>query len=155
MKRSRIIAAYILSPFAGGIYWLVLNWQLNGRDPQMLRDPIGIISILSLFTMIGYVAEGLLGTPLLCWFRRRGYSSLPLFLWGGFAIGVLAWLYPLLVFFPVFRERSLFFNLMSVLIGSVIPALLSTTVFWLIAGRQITNRWTRAESAGLSSTTCA
>jgi len=134
MKVARLVAAYIISPLVAGIYWVLLNWLLNQRDPQLLRDPLGIISILVLFTLIGYVAEGLLGTPLLCWFRRRGYLSLVSFLWGGFAIGVVVWLYPWLVFFPVLRERSVFFNLMSVLIGSVVPALLSTVVFWYIAG---------------------
>jgi len=154
MKVARVIAAYIVSPLAGAIYWVVLNWLLNRRDPELLRDPLAIVGILLLFAIIGYLAEGLLGTPLLYWFRRRGYSSLFSFLWGGFAIGVIVWLYPLLLFFPVLRERSLPYNLMSVLIGAVVPALLSTTVFWFIAGRQITNRWTRAEPAGLSSTTC-
>ena len=153
MKVARVIAAYIVSPLAGGIYWVVLNWLLNHRDPELLRDPLAIVGILLLFAIIGYVAEGLLGTPLLCWFRRRGYSSLRSFLWGGFAIGVIVWVYPLLLFFPVLRERSLLYNIMSVLIGSVVPALLSTIVFWSIAGRQITNRWTRAEPAGFSSTT--
>jgi len=128
---------------AGGIYWVVLNWLLNDRDPELLRDPLAIVGILLLFAIIGYVAEGLLGTPLLCWFRRRGYSSLPSFLWGGFAIGVIVWVYPLLLFFLVLRERSLFYNVIAVLVGSVVPTLLSTIVFWFIAGRQITNRWTR------------
>jgi hypothetical protein len=138
MKVGRVIAAYLVSPFAGGVYWVVLNWLINGRDPQMWRDPVGIISILGLFTVIGYIAEGLLGTPLLCWFRKRGYSSLPSFLWSGFAIGIVVSLYPLLLFFQFLREQSLFFNIMVVLIGCVVPALLSTIVFWFIAGRQIT-----------------
>ncbi|HEY3040585.1 MAG TPA: hypothetical protein VGJ66_17740 [Pyrinomonadaceae bacterium] len=147
MKVARVIAAYIVSPLAGGIYWVVLNWLLNHCDPELLRDPLAIVGILLLFAIIGYVAEGLLGTPLLCWFRRRGYSSLHSFLWGGFAIGVIVWVYPLLLFFPVLRERSLFFNLMAALLGSVVPALLSTIVFWVIAGRNPTNRWTRAAEA--------
>jgi hypothetical protein len=147
MKVARVVAAYIVSPLAGGIYWVVLNWLLNHRDPELLRDPLAIVGNLLLFAMIGYVAEGLLGTPLLCWFRRHGYSSLRSFLWGGFAIGVIVWVYPLLLFFPVLRERTIVFNLMAVLVGSVVPALLSTIVFWFIAGRQITNRWTRAAGA--------
>jgi len=138
MKLRRVIAAYIVSPLAGGVYWLFLNWLINGRNPELLRDPLAIVSIVGLFTVIGYVAEGLLGTPLLCWFRKRGYSSLPSFMWSGFAIGIVAWLYPLLLFFPFLREQSLFFNIMVVLIGCVVPALLSTIVFWFIAGRQIT-----------------
>jgi hypothetical protein len=74
MKVARVIAAHIVSPLAGAIYWVVLNWLLNRRDPELLRDPLAIVGILLLFATIGYVAEGLLGTPLLCWFRRRGYS---------------------------------------------------------------------------------
>jgi hypothetical protein len=151
MKVVRVIAAYIVSPLAGAIYWVVLNWLLNHRDPQLLQDPLAIVGILLLFAIIGYVAEGLLGTPLLWWFRRRGYSSLHSFLWGGFAIGVIVWVYPLLFFFPVLCERSLFYNVMAVLVGSVVPALLSTIVFWIIAGRQITNRWTRAAGARFAS----
>jgi hypothetical protein len=77
MKVGRLVAAYIISPLVAGIYWVLLNWLLNQRDPQLLRDPLGIVSILVLFTLIGYVAEGLLGTPLLCWFRRRGYLPEP------------------------------------------------------------------------------
>jgi hypothetical protein len=154
MKVGRVIAAYIVSPLVGGIYWVVFNWQLNGRDPQMWRDFIGIVSILGLFTIVGYIAEGLLGTPLLCWFRRRGYSSLRSFLLGGVAIGIVIWLFISLLYFPLFRERSFVFNLMFGLLGCTVPALLSTIVFWFIGGRQITNRWTRAEPPGLSSTTC-
>ncbi len=142
-----MIAAYILSPVAGGIYWLVLNWVINGRDPQMLRDPLGIVSILGLFTVIGYGAEGLLGTPLLCWFRRRGYSSLRSFLLGGVAIAIVVWLSMSLLYLQFFREMSLFFNLMFGLLGCTVPALLSTIVFWFLGGRQITNRWTRAAGA--------
>ena len=154
MKVGRVIAAYIVSPFAGGVYWVVFNWLINGRDPQMWRDPIGIISILGLFTVIGYIAEGLLGTPLLCWFRRRGDSSLRSFLLGGLAVAIVVWLFTSLVYSQLFRERSFVFNLMFLLLGCTVPALLSTIVFWFIGGRQITNRWTRAEPAGLSSTTC-
>jgi hypothetical protein len=138
MKVTRVITAYVVSPLAGGVYWVVLNWLINSRNPELLRDPLGIISILGLFTVIGYIAEGLLGTPLLCWFRKRGYSSLRSFIWSGFAIGIVAWLYPLLLFFPFLREQSLFFNIMFVLIGCVVPAVLSAIVFWFIAGRQIT-----------------
>jgi len=141
MKISRVVATYILSPVAGGIYWLVLNWQLNGRDPQMLRDPLGIVSIFVLFTVIGYVAEGLLGTPLLCWFRRRGYSSLRSFLLGGVAIAIVVWLSTTLLYFQILREMSLVFNLMFLLVGCIVPVLLSTIVFWFVGGRQITSAW--------------
>jgi len=145
MKLRRVIAAYILSPFAGGIYWVVFNWQLNGRDPQMWRDPIGIVSILGLFTIVGYTAEGLLGTPMLCWFRRRGCSSLRSFLLGGVVIAIVVWLFISLLYFPLFHEKSLVFNLMFLLVGCMAPTLLSTIVGWFISGRQITSRWTRAE----------
>ena len=140
MKVRRVIIAYIVSPFAGGVYWLVLNWLLNGGDPQMLRDPPPVVSILGLFTVIGYFAEGLLGTPLLCWFRRRGYSSLRSFLLGGVAIAIVVWLSTSLLYIQFFRQMSLGFNLMFGLLGCTVPALLSTIVFWFVGGRQITNR---------------
>jgi len=141
MKVSRVVATYILSPVASGIYWLVLNWQLDGRDPQMLRDPLGIVSIFALFTVIRYVAERLLGTPLLCWLSRRGYSSLRSFLLGGVAIAIVVWLSTTLLYFQILREMSLVFNLMFLLIGCIVPVLLSTIVFWFVGGRQITSAW--------------
>jgi hypothetical protein len=107
----------------------------------MLRDPLGIVSIFGLFTVIGYVAEGLLGTPLLCWFRRRGYSSLRSFLLGGVAITIVVWLSTTLLYFQILREMSLVFNLMFLLVGCIVPVLLSTIVFWFVGGRQITSAW--------------
>ena len=104
----------------------------------MLSDLIGIISILGLFTLIGYIAEGLLATPLLYWFRRRGYSSLRSFLLGGLAVAIIVWLITSLLYSPILREMSLVFNLMFLLLGCTVPALLSTIVFWFIGGRQIT-----------------
>ena len=137
MKVNRVITAYLVSPFAAGIYWVFLNWQINGRDPEMWRDLVGILSILGLFAVIGYVAEGLLGIPLLYWFRRHGYLSLPLFLIGGILVGIVVGLF-VIALYQLFREMSLMFNLMFVLVGCIVPALLSTIVFWFIGGRHIT-----------------
>ena len=141
MRPGRVIAAYIVSPIVGGIYWVVLNGLVSSWIAQMWLDPVGIVSILGLFTVIGYVAEGLLGTPLLFWFRRRGFSSLRWFLLGGLAVAIVVWLFASLLYSQILREMSLVFNLMFLLVGCIVPALLSTTLFWFIAGRQITRAW--------------
>jgi hypothetical protein len=87
MKVARVIAAYLVSPLVAATYMVVFYWLINERDPQIWRDPVGIVSILALYAFHGYLAEGLFCTPLLCWFRRRGYSSLRPFLLGAVAIG--------------------------------------------------------------------
>jgi hypothetical protein len=154
MNIGRVITAYVVSPLAAAVYMLFFFWLINDRDPQIWRDLLGIVSMIGFYALIGYVAEGLFGTPLLCWFRRRGYSSLRSFLLGGFAIGFVIWLYWFITLFQLFGQKSLTFNLVFAVAGCIAPALLGTFIFWSIGGRQITNRWTRAEPADLSSTTC-
>ena len=105
MKRGRIIAAYILSPFAGAIYMFVLLWLLNDRDPDMWRDPLGIVSIIGLFAIIGYFAEGI-ATPIICLLSSRGYMGLRWFLLGGLVIGICLWLFLTVYYFQIFHEMS-------------------------------------------------
>jgi ABC-type thiamin/hydroxymethylpyrimidine transport system permease subunit len=107
--------------------------------------------MFGLFTIIGYVAEGLLGTPLLYWFRRRGYSSLRSFLLGGVAIAIVVWLSTSLLYIQILREMSVVFNLMFLLVRCIAPVLLSTIVFWFIGGRQITRAWSGLAESGLNS----
>jgi hypothetical protein len=129
MKRGRIITAYVLSPFAGAIYMLVLMWLLNG---PMWDDPKGIVSVIVIFAIIGYLVEGLLGTPVLCFFRRRGHLSLPWFLLGGLVIGIVLWIFLMIYLFPIFIETLFSYKLMFGLLGCVAPALISTSAFWFI-----------------------
>lgn len=134
MKVLRVITAYLVSPLAAAIYMLPFFWLINDRDPQIWGDPIGIVSILALYAFHGYVAEALFGTPLLCWFRRRGYSSLRPFLLGAVAIGFVIWLYYFIALFQFFVQMSLTFNLVFALAGCIAPALLGTVTFGLSAG---------------------
>ena len=138
MKVRRVITAYVVSPLVAAIYMLLFFWLINDRYPELWHDLLGIISILGFYALIGYVAEGLFGTPLLCWFRRRGYSSLRSFLLGGFAIGFIIWLFCFIYLFQLFGAKSAIFNLVFGVAGCIAPALLGTIVFWFIGGRQIT-----------------
>jgi hypothetical protein len=70
---------------------------------------------------------------------------------GGLAVATVVWLFTSLVYSQLLREMSFVFNLMFLLLGCTVPALLSTIVFWFIGGRQITNRWTGAAGACFSS----
>jgi hypothetical protein len=140
MKRRRVIVAYLLSPLAGAFY-LVALWPLaNGENLRyLLKDPVGAVSMFLLFAMIGYLAEAILATPVLCMFRQRGYLSLPWFLFGGSLIGIVVWAFLLLYFLQIFSGTSLSYKLMFGVLGCVAPALISTALFWSIVRRQITS----------------
>jgi len=131
MRRGRVIAAYIVSPFAGAIYMFVLLWLLNHRDPNMLGDYVGILSVIGLFAIIGYFGEGI-ATPIICLLRSRGHMNLPWFLLGGLVVGVWMWLFWSLYLIQLFVGTSFTFKLMFGLLGCIVPALISTTVFWYI-----------------------
>jgi hypothetical protein len=129
MKRGQLIGAYLLSPFAGALYMLAFLWLVNNRPPWDFR---GIISILGLFVLVGYLAEGILGTPILCWFRRSGRLSLPWFLLGGLVIGIFLSIFFLIYLFQLFQGTSFTYKLMFGLFGCIAPALLSTSLFWFL-----------------------
>jgi hypothetical protein len=62
------------------------------------------------------------------------------FLLGGLVVAIVVWLLTSLLYSQILREMSLVFNFMFLLLGCIVPALLSTIAFWFIGGRQITNR---------------
>jgi len=130
MSRGRVIAAYVVSPFGGAIYMFVLLWLLNYRDPDMLRDYVGILSIIGLFAIIGFVGEGI-ATPIICLLRSRGHMNLRWFLLGGLVVGVCMWLFWSL-YLQLFGTTSFTFTLMFGLLGCIAPALISSSVFWFI-----------------------
>jgi hypothetical protein len=131
MRRGRVIAAYIVSPFAGAIYLVVLLWLLNNRDPNMLRDYVGILSTIGLFAIIGYFGEGI-ATPIICLLRSRSHMNLRWFLLGGLVVGVWMWLFWSLYLIQLFVATSFTFKLMFGLLGCIAPALISTTLFWFL-----------------------
>ena len=87
--------------------------------------------MIGLFAIIGYFAEGV-ATPIICLLRSRGRMSLWWFLLGGVVVGLWIWLFWSLYLIGLFIHMSLRFNLMFALLGCVVPALISTTVFWCI-----------------------
>jgi hypothetical protein len=125
MNRRRIIAAFLLSPLAGALY-VVAVIVFEKRLWNQLTDILGLASMVLLFAIIGYVAEGALGIPLLYLFRRVNRLTLPWFLLGGFVIGIV-----------VSIVISIFFGAADNPLGFAIfyciaPAIISTTVFWFI-----------------------
>jgi hypothetical protein len=110
------------------MYMLGLQW-VSGLAPTW-SDPLGIVSIIGLYAIIGYFAEGM-ATPIICLLRSRGYMGLRWFLLGGLVIGMFLWLF-LTLYFQIFRQASLTFNLKVGLLGCIPPALISTTLFWFL-----------------------
>jgi len=131
MKRSRIIAAFLLSPFAGALYLVVLCVVLRYFNP---RDIIGNISMFAIFAIIGYIAEVTLGIPLLLLFRRFRVSGLLEFLLGGLVIGIAVWIVVLIWLFvgSVKPDNPFVFRLLLGLLGCIAPAIISAAVFWFL-----------------------
>ena len=119
MNRTRVIAAFLLSPFAGGLYLLVLAFLFDDPVPTHIGE---LLAIVVFFALIGFVAEIVLGIPLLLLFRYFRLMKLPWFLLGGFVIGVAVF-----GFFggPIYRIT---WGLMYCLA----PAMISTVAFWFL-----------------------
>jgi len=94
--------------------------------------------------LIGFFAEGM-ATPIICFLRSRGYAGLRWFLLGGLSIGIWLWLFLMFYYLPYMLQAPRSFLVLLGLLGCIPPALISTTLFWFLAGRQTTNRWTGAE----------
>jgi hypothetical protein len=139
VNRPRIIAAFLLSPVAGALYLVALIMFDKGLWTQLfknslwsqLEDSLGIVSMVLFFAVVGYVAEGVLGIPLLFLFRRTHRLTLPWFLLGGLVIGIVV---SIVVSICLGVPHPLRFGVFY----CVAPAIISTTAFWFIAGRQIT-----------------
>ena len=66
MNRTRVIAAFLLSPFAAALYLLGLVFLFDNPVPTHISE---LLAIVVLFAIIGFVAEFVLGIPLLLLFR--------------------------------------------------------------------------------------
>ena len=130
MKRRRIIAAFLLSPLAGALCLVALFLFEKGHWRDDLTDIVGMLSMVLFFAIIGYVAEGALGIPLLCLFRRVNRLTLPWFLLGGFVIGIVVSIVVWIYFFTFFG--ALPDPLTFALFFCIAPAIISTSVFWFI-----------------------
>jgi hypothetical protein len=119
MSRTRVIVAFLLSPFAAALYLLVLVILFDNPAPTRAGE---IAAVIVLFVIIGFVAEIVLVLPLLLLFRYFRLMKLHWFLLGGFAIGVI-----IFGFFdrPVYRIKC-------GLMYCVVPAVLSTAAFWFL-----------------------
>src|SRR5262249_16480532 len=97
MNRSRIIAAFLVSPFTAALYLLLLTFLFDNPVPTHVEELLAIITFLAL---IGFIAELALGIPLLLLFRYFRLLKLPWFLIGGVLIG-----FAVFAFFgrPVYR----------------------------------------------------
>ena len=125
MNRRRIIAAFLLSPLAGGLYVVALI-VFEKRLWNQLTDILGLGSMVLFFAIIGYVAEGALGIPMLCLFRRVNCLTLPWFVPGGFVIGIVVSIV-VSIFFGAPDDPLIF-----ALFYCIAPAIISATVFWFI-----------------------
>src|SRR3989442_14280974 len=85
MKRTRFIAAFLLSPFAAALYLLVLSFLFDDPAPTHIEELVAMVVFLAI---IGFVAEIALGIPLLLLFRYFRLMRLPWFLLGGLLIGM-------------------------------------------------------------------
>jgi len=119
MNRSRIIAAFLVSPFAAIVYLLFLSLLFHEPLPTHVEEIVATIAFLAL---IAFVTEIVLGLPLLLLFWYFGLLKLPWFLAGGLLVGCAVF-----AFFggPVYR-------LQWGLIYCVGPALISTVTFWFV-----------------------
>jgi hypothetical protein len=119
MNRTRVIAAFLLSPFAASLYLLALHFLFDDPVSSQIGEMIGIVVF---FALIGFVAELALGIPLLLLFRYFHLMKLPWFLFGGFLIGVAVF-----GFFdwPLYRIKW-------GLVYCVVPAMISTAAFWFL-----------------------
>ena len=125
MNRRRKIAALLLSPLAGALYVVALLVFEKNLWNQ-LTNILGLASMVLLYAIIGYVAEGALGIPLLYLFRRFDRLTLPWFLLGGVVIGVVVSIVvsillggpPEYLLFPIFY--------------CIAPAVISTAILWFI-----------------------
>jgi hypothetical protein len=125
MSRRRIITAFLLSPLASALYVVALI-VFEKRLWNQLPDILGLASMVLFFAIIGYVAEGVMGIPLLFLFRRINRLTLPWFLLGGFVIGTV--ISVIVSIFLGAADDPLSFALLY----CIAPAIISTTVFWFI-----------------------
>ncbi len=119
MKRTRVIAAFLLSPFAGALYLLVLTFLFDDPVPTHIEELVAMVVFLAL---IGFVAEIALGIPLLLLFRYFRLMKLQWFLLGGLLIGVAV--------FGFFGRPS--YQIRWGLVYCVAPAMISTAAFWFL-----------------------
>ena len=124
-NRNRVVLAFLLSPLAGGLYIVALI-VFEKRLWSQLTDILGLASMVSFFAIIGYVAELVLGIPLLCLFRRINRLTLPWFLLGGLVIGIVV-----AAVLRILLGAS-DHPLISALFYCIAPAVISTIVFWII-----------------------
>jgi hypothetical protein len=119
MKRTRVIAAFLLSPFAGALYLLVLTFLFDDPVPTHIEELVAMVVFLAL---IGFVAEIALGIPLLLFFRYFRLMKLQWFLLGGLLIGVAVFGF---LGRPSYQIRWGF-------VYCVAPAMISTAAFWFL-----------------------
>lgn len=94
MNRRRALAAFLLSPFVGALAFLLLRVIANGAFSHGLWLPRSQVALavgwFFLFPLaIGFVAEILLGLPLLKAFVAMRWLSIASFAAGGFVIGIV------------------------------------------------------------------
>jgi len=127
MNRSRIIAAFLVSPFAAVAYLFCLSLWFRDPLPTNLLEIVGAIILVAL---IGFVAEIALGLPilLLLWYFRL--LKLRWFLAGALLVGS--------VVFAVFGNPV--YRLPWGLVYCFGPTLISTVTFWFV-GWLAPNKW--------------
>jgi len=119
MNRTRIIIAFLLSPFAAAVYLTVLVFLFNNPIPAHVGK---LVATIMFFAKIGVATEIILGIPLLLLFRYLHLMKLPWFLLGGFIIGVALF---------SFFDRSLS-RIKWGLMYCVVPAMISAAAFWFL-----------------------
>ena len=119
MNSARVIAAFLLSPFAAVLYLVLLSVLFDDEFPPRIDELLAITVFLAL---IGLVAEVALGIPLLLLLRYLRLMKLPWFLLGGLLIG--------LAVFGFFGRPS--YQLKWGLVYCVAPAMISAAVFWFL-----------------------
>lgn len=129
MTRKRIIAAFLLSPIGGALYLLTLGVIVDNLNPA---DIIGVSVMAIFYTLIGYVAEIVLGIPLLLIFRRAGFMKFRWFILGGLVIGIAVWIVVEIWFFGGFGDLPASHHFYFALMYCVPPAVISTIGFWFL-----------------------
>jgi hypothetical protein len=120
MNRTRVIVAFLLSPFPAALYLLALHFAFDDPVSTHLGE---LVSIVVWFAIIGFGAEIALGIPLLPLFSYFRLMKLPWFLLGGLVIGIAVFTY--------FGRPSYQFKWGFVY--CVVPATISTAVFWFLS----------------------
>jgi hypothetical protein len=145
MPTRRFLLALVSAPAAAAVtfYLLWLAWLVffvSSKPGEVLVDWNAAISLLHTWPIIAvafvcaFVMEIVVGLPLLAFFRRKGWLSLPAFLGGGCVVALAYYIVTHRAQLPAQRDLGVAMILL------LIPGCVGAVVFGYVGG-WLTNRW--------------